>query len=699
MCIFCSAGPNGLGDASSLPSSLTDAEVLEAESCPDISSGGNRVPVTIVSGFLGAGKTTFVNYILRGGDDAPGAAGGPTVLPAGPDETAGAALMPEVPGVAAAAAATAAAATTDAAAAGPASPDGRKKWCVVQNEFGSVAIDDSLVVTGVETFSDVAVMTLASGCACCRVRGDLVDGLKALARAGTHFDGVIVETSGLSEVGPVAQTFFADAFVQRNFVLDAVVAVVDATRVGERIQSMMEPAAVVGGGGDSVLAAAAVERERMQGRGGDGEGGEGGEGGGGEGTGGGEVGTKEDENEDDGDGDGNNDADNDDDDTDEEESDEISSVISDVSEEEEEEEGLGGVLSKDVAQVTMEQLSLADIVLLNKVDLLFAPPGATKDGTASSEAVSISKSPASSPPPLPFSLDSPQLAEVVALVQQVNPAASLIPCSRGKVDLARVLGAGAFSVERAVGRDALFLAGRNDDYAVPVKDGAGSQETAGSLEKVAVGVAPTVDEEAAHEHGHGSHHAHATHEHAHASHTPPHASSSSSSSSPAPPILRKPAHHHHRFGSIGLERHTDIDEMTFCDWLEGVLLEHGEDRLYRAKGVVYFAGVPGASSVQCVQSHAEIERMPLEPPRNTGEDTKDEKGSGMAGGGGGDVGGGGDGSDALKAKAAKAAAVGADAVSSPQRRSRLVFIGELSHAVASGKTLAEELTEGFANLS
>jgi len=91
--------------------------------------------------------------------------------------------------------------------------------------------------------------------------------------------------------------------------------------------------------------------------------------------------------------------------------------------------------------------------------------------------------------------------------------------------------------------------------------------------------------------------------------------------------------------------------------------------------------------------------MPLEPPRKEGGETKDEKGSGMAKGGGGDVGGGGDGSGALKAKAAKASAVGDDAASSPQRRSRLVFIGELSHVVASGKTLAEELTEGFANLS
>lgn len=79
------------------------------------------------------------------------------------------------------------------------------------------------------------------GCVCCKVRGDLIDGLKALVRGDTsadatgagpavsgHFDGVIIETSGLSEVGPVAQTFFADPYVQRNFRLDAVVAVVDA---------------------------------------------------------------------------------------------------------------------------------------------------------------------------------------------------------------------------------------------------------------------------------------------------------------------------------------------------------------------------------------------------------------------------------------------------------------------------------------
>ena len=99
------------------------------------------------------------------------------------------------------------------------------------------------MVTG-ERFAESAVITMATGCICCKVRGDLVTGLKSLVAKihlePQHFDGLLIETSGLSEVnaachgagkglsclgckvGPVCQTFFADKFVQRNFLLDAV---------------------------------------------------------------------------------------------------------------------------------------------------------------------------------------------------------------------------------------------------------------------------------------------------------------------------------------------------------------------------------------------------------------------------------------------------------------------------------------------
>ena len=167
MCIFCEMGDR------TADHSLSDAQVLAAEAC---SSLGGRLPVTVVTGFLGSGKTTLVNWMLMGSHG--------------------------------------------------------KRFCVVQNEFGAEPIDDSLIVRS-ERFAEVAVLTLASGCVCCKVRGDLADTLKALARSeaaargpsdptgaedasveeeregeaggGRGIDWVVIETSGLSEVAPVCQ--------------------------------------------------------------------------------------------------------------------------------------------------------------------------------------------------------------------------------------------------------------------------------------------------------------------------------------------------------------------------------------------------------------------------------------------------------------------------------------------------------------
>ena len=115
MCIFCNDAPPDANGRS-------DADVLAAERCPNLVL---RVPATIISGFLGAGKTTLVNWLLQGSHG--------------------------------------------------------KRFCVLQNEFGAVPVDDALIVRS-QRFADVAVVTMPTGCVCCKVRGDLVEGLQALAR-------------------------------------------------------------------------------------------------------------------------------------------------------------------------------------------------------------------------------------------------------------------------------------------------------------------------------------------------------------------------------------------------------------------------------------------------------------------------------------------------------------------------------------
>lgn len=130
------------------------------------------VPVTIVTGFLGSGKTTLVNRILH-------------------------------------------------------EPHGAR-IAVVQNEFGEVGVDaEFLTRTGDET-----IVQLANGCVCCSVRGDLAKALHEVARkeqeTGTQFDRVLIETTGLADPGPVIQTFLAETSIQAFFHLDGVAALVDA---------------------------------------------------------------------------------------------------------------------------------------------------------------------------------------------------------------------------------------------------------------------------------------------------------------------------------------------------------------------------------------------------------------------------------------------------------------------------------------
>jgi G3E family GTPase len=146
-----------------------------------VSSG--KIPVTVLTGYLGAGKTTLLNRILT--------------------------------------------------------EDHGKRYAVIVNEFGEIGIDNDLVVG-----ADEDVFEMNNGCVCCTVRGDLirvVAGLMKRQRPGKPaFDAIIVETTGLADPGPVAQTFFVDEDVKAKTQLDSVTALVDAKHVMARLDDSKE---------------------------------------------------------------------------------------------------------------------------------------------------------------------------------------------------------------------------------------------------------------------------------------------------------------------------------------------------------------------------------------------------------------------------------------------------------------------------
>jgi G3E family GTPase len=110
-----------------------------------------------------------------------------------------------------------------------------KKYAVIVNEFGEIGIDNDLVVG-----ADEEVFEMNNGCICCTVRGDLVRILDGLMRRKGKFDAIIVETTGLADPAPVAQTFFIDENVGRKTRLDAVVTVADAKWLSDRLKDAPE---------------------------------------------------------------------------------------------------------------------------------------------------------------------------------------------------------------------------------------------------------------------------------------------------------------------------------------------------------------------------------------------------------------------------------------------------------------------------
>ncbi len=110
-----------------------------------------------------------------------------------------------------------------------------KRIAVIENEYGEIGIDNELVVN-----ADEEIFEMNNGCICCTVRGDLIRILAGLMKRKNKFDHIMIETTGLADPAPVAQTFFVDDEMKESFSLDAIVTVVDAKHVFQNIDDSSE---------------------------------------------------------------------------------------------------------------------------------------------------------------------------------------------------------------------------------------------------------------------------------------------------------------------------------------------------------------------------------------------------------------------------------------------------------------------------
>ncbi|GMH75880.1 hypothetical protein TrVE_jg397 [Triparma verrucosa] len=143
-------------------------------------SEADKTPITVITGFLGAGKTTLVNYILKEQNDW--------------------------------------------------------KIAVLENEFGEVSIDDGLVAESMDSPEDL--ITMDNGCVCCSIRGDLIRTLGQLAKRRTDFDAVILETTGMADPAPIIYTIQTNPKMSDHYRIDSLVCLADAKHIEQHLDEI-----------------------------------------------------------------------------------------------------------------------------------------------------------------------------------------------------------------------------------------------------------------------------------------------------------------------------------------------------------------------------------------------------------------------------------------------------------------------------
>jgi len=453
-----------------------------------------KIPVTVVTGFLGAGKTTFVNHILKA--------------------------------------------------------DHGLKIAVVENEYGEVGIDDALVM---ETKEEIFEMN--NGCVCCTVRGDLIRILTKLMKRKNKLDAILIETTGLADPAPVAQTFFVDEDIKEGMRLDSILTLVDAKHIVQHLDEKKDKGII----NESVQQVAFADRILLN-----------------------KIDLV----------------------TPAEKEDIVDRIkvppsgsrfrslpllfyppkmdAAPIRSPTPWSLSVSLSLSLPITPPSVSACSALPIRIFQSLPLPFLTPSVYLYPAASispslSLSLSLSLSPSLSCPPAPPRLrflpspappSSPVLYPLCLRKQSINKVADIIETQFSKVELSKVLGIKAFDLEKMLEQDPDFLDLENahDEH----DNGHGHDHEHGHDSHDHDCKDPS------HDHGHDHSHGHGCHDH----------------------DCKDPSHNHshghkhthdYNVSSVGIQLEGDLDMMKMNTWLSTILQEKGED-LYRSKGILSIQG-------------------------------------------------------------------------------------------------------------